>query len=148
MKGSYQLLSRHGDADLVAISVTERWTARDLRRHAATLALQLPPGREGAEALVLCADRYCFAVSALAAWEAGYSIALPPNAQPETVRDYTVTCRKPGEHGAVTLAAVTGNYQRLRRHQFAPVEAHAVRIHVTATNGDEFARIFEVRCYG
>ena len=68
--------------------------------------------------------------------------------QPETVRDYTVTCRKPGEHGAVTLAAVTGNYQRLRRHQFAPVEAHAVRIHVTATNGDEFARIFEVRCYG
>lgn len=27
------------------------------------------------------------------------------------------------------------------------VDAGAVRIHVTATNGDDFARIFEVRCY-
>ena len=45
------------------------------------------------------------------------------------------------------MAAVNGNHQRLRRHAFEPLEAEAVRIHVTATNGDDFARIFEVRCY-
>lgn len=68
--------------------------------------------------------------------------------QPETVRDYRVLCRVPGRPEPVVAAAVTGNHQRLRRHVFEPVEASAVRIEVTATNGDDFARIFEVRCYG
>jgi len=36
----------------------------------------------------------------------------------------------------------------LNRHTLAqPVEAQSLRIHITATNGDSFARIFEVRCY-
>ncbi len=62
-------------------------------------------------------------------------------AQPETVRDYTVSA------DGKELAHVSGNYQRLRRHAFAPVTVKSVRIDVTATNGDELARIFEVRCY-
>jgi hypothetical protein len=66
--------------------------------------------------------------------------------QPETVRDYTVAVRRPG--GAwMEVAAVTGNFLRLRRHRFAPVEADAVRVTVRATNGDDQARIFEIRCY-
>jgi hypothetical protein len=68
-------------------------------------------------------------------------------AQPETVRDYAISCRKPGGEW-IELAKVTGNYQRLRRHRSEPVQAQAIRIHVTATNGDDCARIFEVRCYG
>jgi hypothetical protein len=32
----------------------------------------------------------------------------------------------------------------LRSHRF---EAEAIRVHVTATQGDEAARIFEIRCY-
>jgi hypothetical protein len=68
--------------------------------------------------------------------------------QPETVRDYTVSYRKPGAREWTELAKVEGNHQRLRRHHFEPVEAEAVRIHVRATNGDPLARIFEVRCYG
>ncbi len=40
-----------------------------------------------------------------------------------------------------------GNYQRVNRHQFSAVNASAIRVRVTATNGDELARIFEVRCY-
>jgi FAD dependent oxidoreductase len=66
--------------------------------------------------------------------------------QPETVRDYTVSARKAGGE-PVELVAVKGNHQRLRRHRVEPVEASAIRIHVKATNGDDFARIFEVRCY-
>ncbi|MEK7406736.1 MAG: FAD-dependent oxidoreductase [Acidobacteriota bacterium] len=67
--------------------------------------------------------------------------------QPETVRDYTVLGRKPGATEWVELASARGNYQRLNRRRFEPVELQAIRIQVRATNGDDFARIFEVRCY-
>ncbi len=68
--------------------------------------------------------------------------------QPETVRDYTLSYRKAGADELVELATVTANHQRLRRHDFAPVEAQSIRIHIRATNGDKLARIYEVRCYG
>lgn len=62
--------------------------------------------------------------------------------QPETVRDYRVF------FGDRTVATITGNFQRLNRHRFDPVETRSVRVQVDATNGDPLARIFEVRCYG
>ncbi len=68
--------------------------------------------------------------------------------QPETVRDYRILCRRPREGQLVEAVAVSGNHQRLRRHRIEAVEAQAVRIQVSATNGDECARVFEVRCYG
>ena len=67
--------------------------------------------------------------------------------QPETVRDYMVSIRAPGSDEWHEVARVEGNYQRLRRHTFAPTEASAVRVRVTATNGDPAARLFEIRCY-
>ncbi|WP_238325834.1 FAD-dependent oxidoreductase [Bryobacter aggregatus] len=71
----------------------------------------------------------------------------PRMPQPETVKDYSVLVRKKGTSGWETVATVKGNYQRLNRVKFQPVEAEAVRVHVTATNGVEEARIFEIRCY-
>jgi hypothetical protein len=68
-------------------------------------------------------------------------------AQPETVRDYEVTVRPVGSAARVSLVHVTGNHQRVNRHAFAAVAVQALRIHVRATNGDGFARLFEVRCY-
>ncbi len=67
--------------------------------------------------------------------------------QPETARDYAVSCRRP-DGQSTTLAEVKSNHQRLCRHRFEPVETSSVRLHITATNGDEFARVFEIRCYG
>jgi hypothetical protein len=67
--------------------------------------------------------------------------------QPETVRDYTVYYRPATGGDLVKLAETSKNHQRLNRHKFSPIEAQSVRIHVQATNGDENARIFEVRCY-
>jgi predicted dehydrogenase len=67
--------------------------------------------------------------------------------QPETVKDYTLYYRAPDGKQWIELAKVAGNHQRLRRHEFKPAKAQAVRIHVHATNGDKLARIFEVRCY-
>ena len=45
------------------------------------------------------------------------------------------------------LAKATGNYQRLTRHEFTPVEAKSLRLRVTATNGVDTARVYEIRCY-
>lgn len=66
--------------------------------------------------------------------------------QPETVRDYVIEGRAPG--GAWReLVSVRGNFYRLRRHRFEPVQVEAVRLRVLATNGDPMARVFEIRCY-
>jgi hypothetical protein len=66
--------------------------------------------------------------------------------QPETVRDYTVEAMRGGK--SVELADVTGGYQRLNRHQLSEaIEADAIRITVTATNGIDHARINEIRVY-
>ena len=61
--------------------------------------------------------------------------------QPETVRDYRLL----GD-GRV-LAAVKGNFQRLNRHRFEPVETRSLRLEISATNGDRLARVFQIRCY-
>jgi hypothetical protein len=67
--------------------------------------------------------------------------------QPETVRDYTVSIRRAGSAEWREVARVVGNYQRLRRHAFPHAAVSAVRVHITATNGDASARLFEIRCY-
>ena len=58
-----------------------------------------------------------------------------------------ITAVVPGRDRPVSLAKVTGNYQRLNRHTFKPVAVKSIRLHITTTNGDELARVYEVRCY-
>jgi hypothetical protein len=66
--------------------------------------------------------------------------------QPETVKDYVLEYSD--ANGArKQLTAVKGNHQRLNRHTFEPVQARSLRLHVKATNGLEFVRVFEIRCY-
>jgi hypothetical protein len=66
--------------------------------------------------------------------------------QPETVRDYRLSCRTAaGEHRI--LAAVRDNFQRLNRHHFEPLQIRSLRLDIDATNGDRLARVFQVRCY-
>jgi len=61
--------------------------------------------------------------------------------QPETARDYRLVADgKP-------VAIVKGNHQRLCRHKLEGVETSRLRLHIDATNGDDFARVFEIRCY-
>lgn len=74
-----------------------------------------------------------------------YNARMIRGAQPETVRDYDLQVI----HGTstTTVATVRGNYQRLRRHRFAPHSATALKLVVHATNGDPSARLFEIRAY-
>lgn len=71
--------------------------------------------------------------------------ALPFSRQSRCVKDYEVLAEIDGEW--VCLCRVEGNYQRQRAHAVETVEASALRIVVTATNGDPSARIYEVRVY-
>jgi FAD-dependent oxidoreductase family protein len=67
--------------------------------------------------------------------------------QPETIRKYSLLYQPDEGKEWVELAGVERNHRRLRRHAFSPVTAKRIRIHVKETNGDNLARIFEVRCY-
>jgi acyl-coenzyme A synthetase/AMP-(fatty) acid ligase len=83
----YSLLARHGPGSLVAVGGEGDRSAGDLLRDAAAVARALPPASSRADrALVVCDDRYRFAVCLLAAWKTGRVVALPPNGQPGTIR--------------------------------------------------------------
>ncbi len=67
--------------------------------------------------------------------------------QPELLKDYTIEGRKAGSKEWTKLAEIKDNIHRLRRHNFDAVKLDAVRVNISTTNGDELARIYEVRCY-
>ena len=66
--------------------------------------------------------------------------------QPETVRDYELSVES--STGWQTIETTQNNHQRLRRH-FLPerMTTTALRLHITATNGLNHARVVEVRAY-
>jgi hypothetical protein len=66
--------------------------------------------------------------------------------QPETVKNYEILATD-NSGKQISLAKVTGNYQRVNRHQFSSLETKSIRIKISATNGVEEARVYEVRCY-
>ncbi len=61
----------------------------------------------------------------------------------ECVRDYELQIFTGGQWQ--TVEKVDGNYQRRRQHAFEPVTASKARLLITATNGDESARVYEFR---
>ncbi len=67
-------------------------------------------------------------------------------AQTETVKDYTVTAVT-ASGASKTIASVKGNFQRINRLAADLSDVKRLRVEVTATNGLEQARIFEIRCY-
>lgn len=88
------LLTQHRAESLVAFEPGRTTTAGDLCAHVAGFAdLLSPDPSPGEELLVVCRDRYRFAVALLAAWKRGFSVALPPNAQPETIRSLRAKAR-------------------------------------------------------
>jgi hypothetical protein len=67
--------------------------------------------------------------------------------QPETVRDYELLYSPPESKEWISLGQFKGNFQRLRRHDFKPFTAAALRLRITATNGSKTASVYEIRCY-
>lgn len=65
--------------------------------------------------------------------------------QPETVADYVIEAKT--KSGNQVLAKIENNFLRRVEHTFEPTEVESIRIKVQRTNGDELARIFEVRSY-
>jgi hypothetical protein len=64
---------------------------------------------------------------------------------PEIVQAYDVQLHTPD--GWKTVVSEDNNFQRFRKHAFAPVMADQLRVVVKKTGGDPSARIYEVRVY-
>jgi len=79
------ILGRHAPDALVAFGVQDV-TAHQLRGAVEALAAALPPAQPGERVVVVCRDRLAFLLAFLGAVRAGYSVAMPANAQPETIR--------------------------------------------------------------
>ena len=65
--------------------------------------------------------------------------------QPETISDFKIEGLRNGK--VVYSDFVMNNYYRKYCHKLDPISIDSLKITVTKTNGDEFARIFEIRCY-
>jgi hypothetical protein len=71
-----------------------------------------------------------------------YNSRMIRGPQPETVADYTISTPDGW------ILPVAGNYLRRRVHTFSePLVTDRLRVTVTRTHGDPFARIFEIRVY-
>jgi len=65
--------------------------------------------------------------------------------QPETIADYKLLAML--DNKTVHEMEVKGNYLRKTSHAFPQVKVNKLRLQVQKTQGDEYARIFEIRCY-
>lgn len=121
--------------------------AATLRGAARAVAELLPaPAEEGDEVVVLCRDRATFAAALLGAWEAGYGTALPPNAQPETVRAIrrrpgvrTVVHDGEGEKGIDVREAVRGARPLDEPYAPFPPERHLATVYTSGSTGEHRA---------
>jgi 4-coumarate--CoA ligase (photoactive yellow protein activation family) len=82
----HDLCTHHRDEDVVATGEGGARTMGQLLADAHTIAQELLNFPRGGEVAVVCHDRYFFAAALLAAVERELVVALPPNAQPETVK--------------------------------------------------------------
>jgi len=122
-------------------------TQRDLIRDVAVVAAQLPTARPGEELLLNCRDRYVFAVGLLAAWEAGFAVALPSNRRPKTLQALLEHSHIRAHVHDVDLESGIG----LRRLIEANIEAgdpspvslaadrHVVTVHTSGSTGEHRA---------
>lgn len=79
-------LGVHAPGALVAMGDDGPRHAAQLWSDAGAISAALTSFAPGDEVAVLCHDRYCFAAALLAAIDRGLVVALPPNAQPETLK--------------------------------------------------------------
>lgn len=93
----FDLLRQYKSDDILAVGepgTTATRHVRDLLEDVESVSAQLPDARQhgSKEILVTCQDRYHLTVVLLAAWRSGHTVALPPNAREETLRELMPRC--------------------------------------------------------
>ncbi len=71
---------------MVAVGEAGNRTKTEFKVDVARVRAGLPEPERDKALLLVCRDRYDFAVCLVAAWSLGHRVALPPNGQPETLR--------------------------------------------------------------
>jgi hypothetical protein len=127
------------------------------RRLAGSHRWMSDPGRELPQSLLLEWEEACLPQAVQLIFDTGMhrhltlthhngyaSRMLWGTPQPETVRDYTIEVLS--KSGWNTIVSIENNYLRLRRHLLNLSEPiRALRLQVTATNGLDHARVFDIR---
>lgn len=135
------LFQAHGPDALLAFGA-EDVDAHGARGAIEALARALPKAAPGERVVVICRDRLAFLVAFVGAGRAGYAVALPANAQPETIRQLrlqpgvrTVIHDGEGEAGfdARDFLAAPAPYDELAVR--VPPEQPLVVIHTSGTTG-------------
>lgn len=122
------ILAHHDPESLVAFGSAGARTAEQLRSDVARVAAVLPDTTPGDPREILCVagDRYHFAVALLAAWQRGHRVALPPNAQPELLRQMaddpaiSLVIHDTDEMAGLDLRPLLGPSSGLARESHAP----------------------------
>ncbi len=124
----------------VAVAADEVKSVVDLLRDAAKIRLGLPEANVGGELLLSCVDPYLFAAAALAAWDAGFAVALPPNLRPGTVRALTddgpVRDRlSEDESGLSVPKLMAGSAQSAAIGTTLEADRHIATVHTSGSTG-------------
>lgn len=119
-------------------------SVRDLLDDIESVAARLPERRESAEILVTCQDRYHLTVVLLAAWRGGYTVALPPNAREETLRELMPRCVLALHDGNGSGSDVSGWLSERRRsssqsYPAIPGDQPVVTIYTSGSTGQPTA---------
>ncbi len=80
-------LGAHAPEDLVCFGGAGARTCAQLTAYVSAIAARLPTAPPLARVVLACEDRYHFSAALLAVWQRGWTAALPPNGQVETVRE-------------------------------------------------------------
>ncbi len=121
--------------------VKNRWQAPISKQPEITLAWDSPIS---ISELIFNLDTGCRMITQTCETKFVKKILYAP--QPETLRDFDVIATL-ADGSQKKLAEVRGNYQKLVKLAIEPTKLSAVKIKCLATNGSDFASIFEVRAY-
>jgi acyl-coenzyme A synthetase/AMP-(fatty) acid ligase len=138
---AFQLLRDRDPGSLVAVGKPGERTVRDLLDDGARIRAALEPARPGQELLLTCGDRYLFAAAALAAWDAGYAVALPPNLRPGSIRSLleTGTVRDmltEGGAGIDVTALLEGPVPSTPVGTELAADRHVATVHTSGSTGE------------
>lgn len=144
----FDLLRPYASNDILAVGEPgEAATKRvsDLLCDIERIATELPDARSPSEILVTCQDRYHLTVALMAAWRSGHTVALPPNAREETLRELMPRCalalhdgRGVG-HNIVPWLARADKPSSAQRYPTIPADQPVVTIYTSGSTGQPAA---------
>ncbi len=138
----FRTVSKYEEDAIVAVGSSGSRTARELHEDICEVTEALPEAANDSQVLVLCEDRYHFVVALWAAWQRRLSVALPPNAKPNTIEDLSssrsfAAILNDGEGPGLDLRSCTGGKNGRRAPlRVIPSAERIVTLYTSGSTGE------------